>query len=175
MRKVVLVLAVGLVSWAAIAAPPAPRPADTPAPIPKEGSTSSLSAVAGSVKVMQVGKDRLQLTFEVMGVSISDTGEGILHNASLRCVGGFHAVNGAFDDESGSCVFTRPDGDQVFATTKATGKLGVGAKGTYTIVGGTGKMAGITGGGEFTRTSVRPAADGTTQSYSRSKGTYKLP
>jgi hypothetical protein len=173
MRKVILVLAVGLVSWAAIAAPPAPQAADTA--IPKEGITSSLSAVGGTVKVMQVGKDRLQLTYEVTGVSISDTGEGILHNASMRCLGGFHAVNGAFDDESGSCVFTRPDGDQVFATTKSTGKLGVGAKGTYTIVGGTGRMAGISGGGETTRISVRPAADGTTQSYSRSKGKYKLP
>lgn len=169
MRRVILVLAVGLVSSKASAA-------ETPAaPIPKEGTTSGLVALAGTVKVVQFGKDRLQLTYEVMGVSISDTGGGIFHNASVRCLGGFHAVNGAFDDESGSCVYTLPDGDQVFSTHKVTGKLGVGAKGTYTLVGGTGKMAGITGGGEFTRTTVRPAADGTSQSYTRSKGKYKLP
>jgi hypothetical protein len=36
-------------------------------------------------------------------------------------------------------------------------------------------MAGITGGGEFTRTTVRPAAEGTSQSFTRTKGTYKLP
>ena len=169
MRKVILVLAVGLVSSMAIAA-------ETPAaPIPKEGSSSSLVALAGTVKVIQAGKDQFQLTYEVMGVSISDTGEGILHNASVRCVGGLHAVNGAYDDESGSCVYTRPDGDQVFSTYKATGKQGAVAKGTYTLIGGTGKMAGITGGGEFTRTSVRPAVEGTSQSYSRSKGKYKLP
>jgi hypothetical protein len=106
---------------------------------------------------------------------ISETGEGILHNSSVRCLGGMHVVNGAFEDEAGSCVYTRPDGDQIFQTSKATGKIGVAAKGTYTLVGGTGKMTGITGGGEYTRTNVRPAAEGTSQSYARSKGTYKLP
>jgi hypothetical protein len=169
MRKVMLVLAVGLVSSMAMAA-------DTPPePIPKEGSTSALNGYSATVKAMPLGKDRLQLTYEVMGVSISDTGVGILHNASVRCLGALHVVNGAFDDEAGSCIYTRPDGDQVFATYKMTGKVGVGAKGTFTYVGGTGKLAGITGGGELTRTQVRPAAEGTSQSYTRSKGKYKLP
>ena len=115
------------------------------------------------------------MTYEVMGVVVGDGGEGPLHNASVRCLGGFHVVNGAFEDESGSCVYTRPDGDQVFQVSKATGRMGVAARGTFTLVGGTGKMAGITGGGEFTRTGVRSAAEGTSQSYARSKGAYKLP
>ncbi len=168
MRKGIMVLAVGLVSLPVFAA-------DAPAPIPKEGSISYVNVFSGTVKAMPLGKDRAQLSYEVMGVSTSPTGAGLLHNASVRCMGGMHIVNGAWDDESGSCVYTRPDGDQVFGTYKAAGKMGASAKGTFTYVGGTGKMAGITGSGEFTRVNVRPAAEGTSQSVSHHTGKYKLP
>ncbi len=168
MRKAILVLAVGLFSWVAAAADDAP-------PIPKEGSVSYVNVSGGAVKVMALGKERAQFTYDIMGVSTSPTGEGLVHNASVRCVGGMHAVNGAWDDESGSCVYIRPDGDQVFATFKGAGKAGVGGKGTFAYVGGTGKLAGITGGGEYTRYSVRPPAEGTTQGVSTLKGKYKLP
>ncbi len=168
MRKGILVLAAGLVSVVAFAA-------DAPAPIPKEGSSSFVNVLSGTVKAMPLGKDQVQLSYETMGVSTSPTGEGLLHNASMRCLGGMHVVNGAFDNESGSCVLTRPDGDQVFTSHKASGKVGVAAKGTFTYVGGTGKMAGITGGGEFTRYNVRPAAEGTSQSVTHGTAKYKLP
>lgn len=168
MRKGILVLAVGLVSLLAVAA-------DAPPPIPKEGSISFVNVLSGNVVRMALGKDRLQLSYDIMGVSTSPTGEGLLHNASVRCVGGLHIVNGAWDDASGSCIYTRPDGDQVFAIYKDAGKVGVPIKGTFTFVGGTGKMAGITGGGEFTRVSVRPAAEGTLQSAARYTAKYELP
>ncbi len=168
MRKAILAVAVGVVSLLAFAA-------GTPAPIPKEGGGPFVNVLSGTVKFMPLGKDRAQLSYDVMGVSTSPTGEGLLHNASMHCVGGMHVVKGAFDDESGSCVSTRPDGDQVFAIIKAAGKVGVAAKGTFTYVGGTGKMTGITGGGEFTRYAVRPAAEGTSQSVSHGTATYRLP
>jgi len=168
MHKGIVALAVALVSGLALAA-------DAPAPIPREGSTSGMAVFSGAVKMMAVGTDRAQFSYDVMGVMISDAGEGILHNASIRCMGGMQVASGAFDNESGSCVITRPDGDQIFQVIKGTGKTAAAAKGTYTYVGGTGKMAGITGGGEYTRTSVRPAAEGTSQSVSRTKGSYKLP
>lgn len=168
MHKGILVLVVGLVSLVAFAADPA-------LPIPKEGSISFVNVLSGNVVRMALGKDRLQLSYDIMGVSTSPTGEGLLHNASVRCVGGLHIVNGAWDDASGSCIYTRPDGDQVFAIYKDAGKVGIPIKGTFTFVGGTGKMAGITGGGEFTRVSVRPAAEGTLQSAARYTAKYKLP
>jgi len=166
MRRGKLVLAVGLISSLAAAADP---------PLPKEGTSSYLNALSGTVKAMPIGKDRVQLAYDVMGVSLSDTGEGLLHNASVRCLGGMLVVNGAFEDEAGSCVYTRPDGDQAFTTYRASGKPGVAAKGTYSYVGGTGKLAGMSGGGEFTRYNVRPAAEGTSQSVTRGKGTFRLP
>jgi hypothetical protein len=36
-------------------------------------------------------------------------------------------------------------------------------------------MAGITGSGEFTRVTLRPSAEGTFQSVTRSRTTYRLP
>lgn len=167
MRKAILVLTVGLMSLTAFAA-------DAPAPIPKEGSLSFGNVFSGTVKIMALGKERSQVSYEIMGVATSPTGEGLLHNSSVRCMGGFQAVNGEFAN-SGSCIYTRPDGDQVFAIYKDGGKMGTPVKGTFTLVGGTGKMAGITGSGEFTRFSVRPAAEGTMQSVSRYTGKYKLP
>jgi len=174
MRKRILVLAAGLVSLPALAA-------DAPAPIPKEGSVSYVNVTSGTVKVLALGKEQAQVSYETMGVVTSPAGDGLLHNSSVRCMGGFHVVNGGWNDGSGSCIYTRLDGDQVFVTYKAAGKLAVPgkspttAKGTFTFVGGTGKLAGITGGGEWTRVSVRPAAEGTTQSVANYTGKYKLP
>jgi len=50
-----------------------------------------------------------------------------------------------------------------------------GAKGTATIVGGTGKYEGITGTAEFTRISLRPPEGGHFASFSISNISWKLP
>ncbi len=166
MRHGIAAVAVGLLGGISLAAE---------VPVPKQGSIASLNIMSGTIKALPLGKERAQLAYEVMGVAISDTGEGLLHNASVRCMGGLHVVNGAFEDESGSCIYTRPDGDQAFTVYRVAGKQGVAAKGTSTFVGGTGKLTGISGTIEFTRTNARPAAEGTSQSVVRSNGSYKIP
>ena len=145
------------------------------AQVPKEGAISETCAYSGTAKVLPMGQERIQIIWESMGVSLSDTGKGLLHNASFRCLGAFNAVRGEYNDGSASCVMIRLDGDQIFLTMKSTGKLGGGSKGTLTIVGGTGKLIGIQGSAEFTTVDVQPAAEGTFQGYNRWKGQYKLP
>ena len=83
-------------------------------------------------------------------------------------------MKGEVIDESGFCVMTRPDGDQIFWTYKDTGPAGAN-KGTFTIVGGTGKLVGIQGSTEYTGHFVRPVAEETMQGYIKNKGQYKLP
>lgn len=144
------------------------------AQISKEGTVSILTFSNSTLKFLSMGQERVHVTYEAFGLTLSDTGEGLFHNASMRCIGANHAVNGAFDDDSGFCVYTHPDGDQIFATYKATGKVGVGSRGTAIIVGGTGNFTGIQGSLDFTRVPVRPAAEGTSQVYLKSKGQYKL-
>jgi hypothetical protein len=145
------------------------------AQIPKEGTISETCAYSGTFKALPMGEEGLQMTYETLGVSLSDTGKGLFHNASFRVLGALHAVKGEYNDDRNFCVLIRPDGDQIFLTMKSSGKLGAGAKGTLTIIGGTGKLVGIQGSGEFTIIDVRPAAEGTFQGYTRWKGQYKLP
>ncbi len=142
--------------------------------IAREGSTSGNSYWTGTFDALPMGEERVQMNYIAYGVSVSDTGKGILHNTSGHVVGGLHAVKGAYED-SGFVTLTRPDGDKVFYTYKASGTLGKGAKGTFTFVGGTGKFVGIHGGGEFTRHSLRPPAKGVFASFSVSKSNWKLP
>jgi hypothetical protein len=168
MKKSVLVLILSIVLLAVFGM-------EAKAQIPKEGTTSFTSAYSGAVKILAMGQERLQMTYEFMGATIGDTPEDISHNASFRCLGALHAVKGEFNDDSCFCVSIRPDGDQIFLTYKGAGKMGATYKETFTIVGGTGKLVGIQGSGECTGIFLRPAAEGTGQIYDRDKGHYKLP
>jgi hypothetical protein len=138
----------------------------------KKGTASGTMIFSGTFKALPMGQERLEMAFEVMGAYV---GEGPLNHSSFRCVGSLHAVNGEFLDETGSCLFTTPNGDQAFSTYKAAGQVGRSARGTFKWVGGTGKLTGMEGEGEFARFNVRPAAEGTIQGYTQTKGSWKLP
>jgi len=168
MKKSVLVLILGIVLVAAFGT-------GAKAQIPKEGNFSFTSAYSGTFKVLAMGQERLQMTYEFMGVNIGDAPNDLFQNTSFRCIGSFHAVKGEYKNDSTFCVCTRPDGDQMFSIYRTVGKMGAGFKGTFTFVGGTGKLAGIQGSGEITGFPVRPSAEGTFQEYAKQKGQYKLP
>ena len=145
------------------------------AQLPKEGTYTSTNAYSGTFKSLPMGEERSHVTYELFGVTLSDSGDGLLHGASVRCLGASHVIKGAYDNDNGFCVYIRPDGDQAFSTYRASGKSGVGGTGTFTFVGGTGKLAGLTGSGEFTGTPVRPTSAGNFHGYSKAKVSYKLP
>ena len=151
------------------------------AQIPKEGTTSYTSIYSGTYKAIGMGQERFQMTYEHTGAMISDTGEGIFHSATLHCIGSMYVVNGNYDDNSGFCIVTCPDGDKAFSTYKSTGNMVKGGKQTNTYVGGTGKLIGLQGGSEATMTSLRASGppgspyQGSYQGLSKSKGQYKLP
>jgi hypothetical protein len=122
----------------------------------KEGSTSGKITWIVHYKFLPMGKERVQINYEGYGVALSDTGEGLLHNASGYVVGSAHSFKGRYEDDSGMVVFTRPDGDQIFITYKCAGEAGKVGRGTTAFVGGTGKFVGIQGNGEFTRYTLQP-------------------
>jgi len=141
----------------------------------RDGSGSSKTYLTGTFDVLPMGKERVQMNYVAYGVVVSDTKKGLTHLATGNFVGGMLAVKGVYENDSGLMSFTRPDGDQIFATYKCSGTLGKSGKGTYTIVGGTGKFVGITGKGEFTRHSLRAPAKGVFASFSVAKSSWKLP
>jgi hypothetical protein len=173
MRKTIGALALGLVSLLAAAAEEQPA-------LPKEGGGTSVTIGSVTLKVLPLGKDRTQASWEFLGANVADAGKGLGHNASVRCIGTGHSLGGVYETYANSCVFTQPDGDQFFTTEKVTGSTGTALKGGVTqgistILGGTGKLAGLTGTIDWTRYGVRPALEGTAQSVTRGKLTYKLP
>ncbi len=96
----------------------------------KEGSTSGKTTWIVHLKFLPMGIERAQINYKGYGVSLSDTGEGLLDKASAYVLGGLHAVKGKYEDDSGLIVYTRPDGDQIFATYKCSGMTGKVGKGT---------------------------------------------
>jgi len=145
------------------------------AQVPKEGTISALMSHSSSLKVVSMGQDRWSHSYELLGVVIADSLDYILHNASFRCVGATHIAKGTIDD-SGFCVYLRPDGDRVFGMIKMNGPIGPNLKRTWTLDGGTGKFVGITGGGEIVTTrGILPAVEGTSQGYGKMTGRYTLP
>lgn len=169
-RTIQAVLAAISLATAAAAA------ADETPLIQREGGGTGVTMGSAASKRMEQGKDQAVMSWDFIGVSLADDGKGILHNASVRCIGAAHTSSGAIDGFLNACTFTRPDGDQIFSVERyLSGKPGGASTGTATLVGGTGKMAGITGGSEWTRSFVRAAAEGTFQTVTRSKMTYKLP
>jgi hypothetical protein len=165
MKRVILVSILALAALVAFA------PVSN-AEMAKEGTASGTMIFSGTFKALPMGQERLQMAFEVLGAYV---GEGPLNHSSFRCVGGMHAVKGEFLDETGSCIFTNPDGDQAWSTYKCAGQVGRSARGTFKWVGGTGKLTGMQGEGKFERYNVRPAAEGTIQGYAQTKGSWKLP
>jgi hypothetical protein len=143
--------------------------------IAKQGTYSITLFFSTTAKVLPLGKERLQINYEFTGVTTNDAGKGFMHNASCHCLGAVHAVKGTYENDFGSVVFTCPDGDQALMTYQATGELGGMGKGTFSWVGGTGKLTGLEGSGEFTRFHVHPAAEGTFQGYFKLTGNWKLP
>jgi hypothetical protein len=142
----------------------------------KEGTVSSTAVTSGTYTVIPVEEGSFVMTFQEKGVMLDDSGEGPYHNASEFCVGVSLFIKG-IGSHKGYCVNTAPNGDkwvgEFFMENIKPGPAP--KKGTYKIVGGSGKLEGIEGGGEYINYNVQPAAQGTYQSVSKIKGNYKLP
>jgi hypothetical protein len=142
----------------------------------KEGTGAGKSYYVSSLQVLPMEKERAQMNYEGFGIFAADDGQGPFHNMTQHSLGGMHVFKGDIE-ESGFITCTLTTGDKFFMTYKGSGKMGkpIIVKGTFTYVGGTGKLSGIEGGGEFTRYSLQPPAEGKSASFSVTKAHWKLP
>ena len=84
-------------------------------------------------------------TVVVRGATFNTNGSGPLHEGRANCVG-VYIVNPDGATNKGNCSFGDQDGDRIFTTW--TGNAATN-QGENTIMGGTGKYAGITGSGPW--------------------------
>ncbi len=141
----------------------------------KDGTESTTTSYYVTSKTILLGEGRVHMSYEAIGVTLSDTGEGLFHRATVRALGSMTIEKGVYNDDKAYGVYNLANGDKVFFTTAVAGKLGDIGKGTVTLISGTGKCTGIQGSYEITRNSLRPAIEGIGQSYIKAKIQYKLP
>ena len=140
----------------------------------KEGFSKGIVYYTATSQVLAQGKENVVINYEARGVYGNGDETNPFYMASEQCLGSIRAIKGEFK-ELGLCTSTRPNGDQIHLYYEAAGKMGTPVKGTFTIVGGTGECTGITGSGEFTRTSLKGPAEGISAAISKSTGSWKIP
>jgi hypothetical protein len=126
-------------------------------------------------KPLPLDKDISFTTWEAFGVVISDTGTGLFHEATVRCMGSFFVDKGVFKDDIGYGVYVLKNGDKAFFKTTFLRKPGTPTKATTTLIGGTGKCSGIQGSYDLIAYPLKPAMEGISQSYNKLNIKYKLP
>ena len=114
----------------------------------KAGTISFHTGGKNTASVMDVADKRVQGQGVVTGVTFNDKGSGPLHLGGANCSFAFIATEG--DGKNlGYCTFGDTDGDRIFVDfTGGSTPDGV-LSGSNRIIGGTGKYAGIQGGGPW--------------------------
>jgi len=112
------------------------------------------------------------VTFDGKGIMRSNNGGKVFDNCTVHTQG-IHVFEGKKGTIYSYMKYLDPEGDFViFRHTQSPGEKAA----TTTIVMGTGKWKGITGGGKATRiTKGKPVAAGTVQFCNIHKGTFTLP
>jgi len=129
-------------------------------------------------KVLSLGEDSSFSTFEVFGTLMSDQGKGLFHEATVHSAGSSLNVKGVVKKYILYGCYLLKNGDRVFIEmTRDEYKLGTPYKGKVTLIGGTGKCAGIQGSWEYTGIILRQAAggEGIGQGYNKHLVKYTLP
>lgn len=115
-----------------------------------EGGTVSAAAPwKGRSFLFPVGPDTMFLVGVYSGVFYVDDGKGALHSASIVCPS---TAEGSLDKHTrtgqGRCILTDENGNRIYARFECSGDF-ESCRGPFTIIGGTGRFAGITGEGEM--------------------------
>lgn len=146
---------------------------------PKEATEAVTTTWYVTSKVLPLQEGRYGISYDATGLTVSDTGAGLFHGATVRSLGAFMVEKGIYNDERGWGVYNLQNGDKVFFAYTFAGELkpgGVGeAKGMITLTGGTGRCASIQGSFPMTRYTVRSAIELVGQSYTKAMIKYTLP
>lgn len=137
--------------------------------LPKSGTISIHTGWKVTGEAIEVADKSMQGHGSAVGTSFNDNGSGPLHAGPATCFYTFFATDGGVKNK-GFCTFGDQDGDRIF-TDWYGANASEGTAGVNTIVGGTGKYAGIQGSGMWKSKDVGPNGQHlTTQRFD-----YRLP
>jgi hypothetical protein len=115
----------------------------------EEGTVKAMAPWQGQGYAFPVGPDQAFLVAVYSGVLLVDDGKGPMHAASIVCPASAEGdLAKLTKNAQGYCIITNEDGDRIFARFSCTGDL-ESCQGPFTLTGGTGKFAGISGEGEM--------------------------
>ena len=115
--------------------------------LPKSGTIKIHTGWAASGDTVTLAENHMQGHGTVSGSAFNENGSGPLHLGPANCVYTFFLLDGSIKGK-GYCAFGDRDGDRLFTDYEGTDGAG-GPKGINTIIGGTGKYAGIKGSGQY--------------------------
>lgn len=116
-----------------------------------QGTTTGIAYLTVKGDVKNFKPDLVLWNGTFVGVSVTDSRKGPLHNSGWECTGQAVRQAGVVHSNGGFCVVTDPDGDIInllWARTDVPGPTvgpGVVVKTKGTYLSGTGKYAGIQG------------------------------
>lgn len=135
-----------------------------------EASYDFVACSHGTHRVLESGSELMALGLESWGIVANSTSQE-WENATTRCVGDLRVVGGK-PVGRGLCRWAQAVGD----TAVGEWEMQPSGANRSTWLSGTGKLAGIKGGGTFqTLTRAKAAEPGTGQSCRRDCGQYTLP
>ena len=108
-------------------------------------------------------------SFKAHGISPAPKPGSLYHNLTGVCVGSWTMINGEYNETS-SCEYTDSSGDKFFGL--ATRKND--EEGTWRVISGTGKYAGMVNTSRWKPFTDSPQFDGVSISCLRDRGTWKL-
>lgn len=122
----------------------------------EEATIRASAAWVGQGRFMPTGTSVVYFIGAFSGVMFVDGDQGPLNSAKIVCSGTIEVnINGGKQQGEGRCLISLNQTDQVYAKWSCSGVHQLECKGPFTLTGGSGRFAGITGGGELrTRSAI---------------------
>lgn len=137
----------------------------------KQGNYDIEVCWGGTTKAIAHTKSHVAANFLATGVARSKKMGGFLDMSSFQCVGVLRMFSGDITGDA-ICEFIDADGDNTLFQIDRRNKAG----GVWTLVSGTGKFAGISGGGPYKYAGQFPTArQGRFQGCAEATGSYTIP
>jgi hypothetical protein len=121
-----------------------------PAAAAEEGTAQAVAAWQGQGRFFQTAADQALFFGAFGGTLFLQDDKGALHAAKILCPAMLELnLNDGTQSAEGRCIMTARSGDRAFGRWRCTGKSLQGCTGRFELIGGTGKLLGITGESEF--------------------------